>query len=224
MLQPRYKDDALVEAGIDEAGRGCLWGPLIAAAVIWPPEASWTAEQRITSEQIKDSKKISPKKRRKLREEIEKMAVAFAVGRVEAKEIDEIGMTMANKMAFQRAVRYLSIEPDRLLIDGILSLETAKEQVVEPEADNKYIAVAAASILAKEAHDDIIEAFCMIDATLAEHYDILSCKGYGTKKHRDGILKHGKDVQHRRLFLRKLLGEEHVCGGNSDTYMFVEDD
>jgi ribonuclease HII len=224
MLQPRYKDDALVEAGIDEAGRGCLWGPLIAAAVIWPPEASWTAEQRVVSEQIKDSKKIAPKKRRKLREEIEKMAVAFAIGRVDAKEIEEIGMTVANKMAFQRAVRHLSTEPDRLLIDGILSLETAKEQVVEPEADNKYIAVAAASILAKEAHDDIIEAFCMVDATLAENYDILKCKGYGTKKHRDGILKHGKDVQHRRLFLRKLLGEEHVCGGNTDTYMFVEDD
>ena len=223
MLQPRYKDDALLEAGIDEAGRGCLWGPLMAGAVIWPAESSWTPEQRAVSEQIKDSKKLSPKKRRKLREEIEKMAVAYAVGRVEAKEIDEIGITAANKAAFHRAIKGLKVEPGRLLIDGTLSLETAKEQVVEAEADNKYIAVAAASILAKEAHDDVIEAFCMVDETLA-NYDILSCKGYGTKKHRDGILKHGKDVQHRRLFLRKLLGEEHVCGGKSDTYMFVEDD
>jgi ribonuclease HII len=224
MLQPRYKDDALLEAGIDEAGRGCLWGPLIAAAVIWPAETTWTPEQRAVSEQIKDSKKVSPKKRRKLRAEIEKMAVAYAIGRVDAKEIDQIGMTVANKEAFHRAIKGLSTQPARLLIDGILSLETTKEQVVEAEADNKYIAVAAASILAKEAHDDIVEAFCMADATLAENYDILKCKGYGTKKHRDGILKHGKDVQHRRLFLRKLLGEEHVCGGNSDTYMFVEDD
>jgi ribonuclease HII len=224
MLQPRYKDDALLEAGIDEAGRGCLWGPLIAAAVIWPAETTWTPEQRAVSEQIKDSKKVSPKKRRKLRAEIEKMAVAYAIGRVDAKEIDQIGMTVANKEAFHRAIKGLSTQPARLLIDGILSLETTKEQVVEAEADNKYIAVAAASILAKEAHDDIVEAFCMADATLAENYDILKCKGYGTKKHRDGILKHGKDVQHRRLFLRKLLGEEHVCGGNTDTYMFVEDD
>lgn len=223
MLKPRYKDDALIEAGIDEAGRGCLWGPMIAAAVIWPPEASWTPEQRLISEQIKDSKKISAKKRRKLREEIEKMAVAFAIGRVDAKEIDEIGMTASNKAAFSRAIKYLKVEPGRLLIDGVLSLETMKEQVVEAEADNKYIAVAAASILAKEAHDDIIEGFCMIDSTLAEHYDILNCKGYGTQKHRDGILKHGKDSQHRRLFLRKLLGEEHVCGTDSNTYMFVED-
>jgi ribonuclease HII len=63
----------------------------------------------------------------------------------------------------------------------------------------------------------------MTDATLANHYDILNCKGYGTKKHRDGILKHGKDWQHRRLFLRKLLGEEHICATNTNTYMFVED-
>lgn len=223
MLKPRYKEDTVIEAGIDEAGRGCLWGPLIAAAVIWPPESSWTPEQRAVSEQIKDSKKVSSKKRRKLREEIEKMAVAFAIGRVDAKEIDEIGMTAANKKAFQRAIKELKVEPGRLLIDGILRLETTKEQVVEAEADNKYIAVAAASIIAKEAHDDIVEAFCMTDATLANHYDILNCKGYGTKKHRDGILKHGKDWQHRRLFLRKLLGEEHICATNTNTYMFVED-
>jgi ribonuclease HII len=223
MLKPRYKEDTVIEAGIDEAGRGCLWGPLIAAAVIWPPESSWTLEQRAVSEQIKDSKKVSSKKRRKLREEIEKMAVAFAIGRVDAKEIDEIGMTAANKTAFQRAIKELKVEPGRLLIDGILRLETTKEQVVEAEADNKYIAVAAASIIAKEAHDDIVEAFCMTDATLANHYDILNCKGYGTKKHRDGILKHGKDWQHRRLFLRKLLGEEHICATNTNTYMFVED-
>jgi ribonuclease HII len=223
MLKPRYKEDTVIEAGIDEAGRGCLWGPLIAAAVIWPPESSWTPEQRAVSEQIKDSKKVSPKKRRKLREEIEKMAVAFAIGRVDAKEIDEIGMTAANKTAFQRAIKELKVEPGRLLIDGILRLETTKEQVVEAEADNKYIAVAAASIIAKEAHDDIVGAFCMTDATLANHYDILNCKGYGTKKHRDGILKYGKDWQHRRLFLRKLLGEEHICATNTNTYMFVED-
>ena len=223
MLKPRYKEDTVIEAGIDEAGRGCLWGPLIAAAIIWPPESSWTPEQRTVSEQIKDSKKVSPKKRRKLREEIEKMAVAFAIGRVDAKEIDEIGMTAANKLAFQRAIKGLKIEPGRLLIDGILRLETTKEQVIEAEADNKYIAVAAASILAKESHDDIVEAFCITDATLADHYDILNCKGYGTKKHRDGILKHGKYWQHRRLFLRKLLGEEHICATNTNTYMFVED-
>jgi ribonuclease HII len=223
MLKSRYKNDTRVEAGIDEAGRGCLWGPLIAAAVIWPPEASWTPEQRRISEQIKDSKKVSAKKRAVLRKEIEAMAVACAVGRVDASEIDEIGMTTANKAAFQRAIQKLSVEPDRLLIDGILTLNTTKEQIVEPEADNQYLAVAAASILAKETHDDIIKALCAEDASLAEKYDILSCKGYGTKKHREGLVTHGKHPQHRRLFLRKLLGEEHVCATKYSSFMFIED-
>jgi ribonuclease HII len=156
-----------------------------------------------------------------LRTAIESLAVDFSLGRVEAKEIDELGMTVANKLAFQRAIRNLVVEPDRLLIDGILCLNSGKEEVVEPEADGKYIAVAAASILAKEAHDDIVDAFCMVEPTLA-HYDLLNCKGYGTKKHRDGILEHGKDVQHRRLFLRKLLGEEHITPSLTETYAFVD--
>lgn len=221
MLKSRYNEDMLIEAGIDEAGRGCLWGPLFAAAVIWLPESEWTEEHRTISEQIKDSKKLSHKKRAILRDAIENLAVDYSIGRVEAKEIDELGMTAANKLAFQRAIRGLAVEPDRLLIDGILALDSGKEEVVEPEADGKYIAVAAASILAKEAHDDIIEAFCMVDHTLA-NYDLMNCKGYGTKKHRDGIIQHGKDNQHRRLFLRKLLGEEHVCNSTTDTYAFVD--
>ena len=223
MLLPRYKEDTSIEAGIDEAGRGCLWGPLFAAAVIWLPEAEWTAEHRQISEQIKDSKKVSPKKRRELRKAIENLAVSFSIGRVEAAEIDEFGMTAANKMAFHRALQHLDVEPDRLLIDGIIALNSGKEEIVEPEADGRYIAVAAASILAKEAHDDIVEAFCMADTTLSDHYDLLKCKGYGTKKHRDGILKNGKDVQHRRLFLRKLHGEEHICGSKTETYEFVDE-
>jgi ribonuclease HII len=223
MLRPRYKEDTLIEAGIDEAGRGCLWGPLIAAAVIWLPEAEWTEEHRLISEQIKDSKKLSPKKRAYLRKAIENLAVDFSIGRVEAIEIDTLGMTAANKMAFQRAIQHLTVEPDRVVIDGTLELDTLTEQIVEPGADGKYIAVAAASILAKEAHDDIIAGFCMIDETLDANYGLLKCKGYGTKKHCEGILKHGKEHQHRRLFLRKLLGEEHVCTNIIETYAFIED-
>jgi ribonuclease HII len=222
MLRPRYKEDTLIEAGIDEAGRGCLWGPLIAAAVIWLPEAEWTEEHRLISEQIKDSKKLSPKKRAYLRAAIENLAVDFSIGRVEAVEIDTLGMTAANKMAFQRAIQRLTVEPDRVLIDGTLELDTLTEQIVEPGADGKYIAVAAASILAKEAHDDIIVGFCMIDETLDANYGLLKCKGYGTKKHCEGILKHGKEHQHRRLFLRKLLGEEHVCTNIIETYAFID--
>lgn len=222
MLRPRYKEDTSIEAGIDEAGRGCLWGPLIAAAVIWLPENEWTAECRDISEQIKDSKKLSAKKRAKLRKSIENLAVDFSIGRVEADEIDKLGMTAANKIAFQRAIQHLTVEPDRVLIDGTLELDTLTEQIVEPGADGKYIAVAAASILAKETHDEIVQVLCDADPTLSERYDILKCKGYGTKKHCEGLLKHGKHSHHRRLFLRKLLGEEHICTNTIETYAFID--
>jgi ribonuclease HII len=207
MLKCRYKeDDTLLECGIDEAGRGCLWGPLIAGAVLWHPESEWTDEHREISQQIKDSKKLSPKKRAVLRVAIQNLAIDYAVGRVEASEIDTLGMTRANCLAFERAVRNLSVEPDRLLVDGILSLNTSLEQVVEPEMDAKYIPVAAASILAKEVHDEILRDFCETDSTLQDKYDLLHCKGYGTATHRKGITTHGTHPQHRRLFLRKLLG------------------
>lgn len=207
MLKCRYKsEDTRLEAGIDEAGRGCLWGPLIAGVVLWLPESEWTEEHRTVSQQIKDSKKLSPKKRAALRIAIENLAIDYAIGRVEAKEIDELGMTRANCMAFERALRGLTVEPDRLLVDGILSLNTTIEQFVEPEMDAKYIPVAAASILAKEVHDEILRDCCEKDARLQEKYDLLHCKGYGTAAHRRGVSDHGMDTQHRRLFLRKLLG------------------
>ena len=211
MLKSRYNEkDNRIEAGIDEAGRGCLWGPLIAAAVIWPPESEWDLECRTISGQIKDSKKVSAKKRAILRKAIEHYALDYSIGRVDAKEIDEKGMTWANRTAFMRAIEDLAVQPDRLLIDGILSIQTDKELIVEPQADNKYIAVAAASILAKETHDEIVQGLCSADPTLITKYDIGSCKGYGTLKHRNGIKEHGITAEHRRLFLQKLLGIEHT--------------
>ncbi len=223
MLKCRYRsDDTALEAGIDEAGRGCLWGPLIAGAVLWLPESEWTEEHRAVSAQIRDSKKLSPKKRAALRTAIENLAIDYAIGRVEAAEIDELGMTKANCLAFERAVRGLSVEPERLLVDGILSMNTAIEQIVEPEMDAKYIPVAAASILAKEVHDEILRGYCETDARLHERYDLLNCKGYGTAAHRKGITDHGMDAQHRRLFLRKLLGI-HMEERKDNDYGFLDE-
>jgi ribonuclease HII len=207
MLKSRYSTtDTKIEVGIDEAGRGCLFGPLIAAAVIWQLESEWDDELREISSQIKDSKKLSAKKRAQLKKAIENYAIDFSIGRVEASEIDQMGMTRANCMAFQRALSGLTVEPDRILIDGILSIDTTKQLIVEPEADNKYIPVAAASILAKETHDEIIKQMCEKEPALQNNYDIASCKGYGTAKHRKGIQDHGIHSHHRKLFLRKLLG------------------
>ena len=103
-LQVRFCDDNKLEAGVDEAGRGCLWGPLYAAAVIWPPEEDWLDEHREVAPFIKDSKKISAKKRKQIANQIQAAAIDYGIGSVSAKEIDQSGMTSANRLAFQRAI------------------------------------------------------------------------------------------------------------------------
>lgn len=206
MLKSRHTLDNLVEAGIDEAGRGCFWGPLVAGAVIWPDEATWSDELRAISERIKDSKKLTAKRRAVLYKEIQKHAVAWSVGVVEPAEIDEYGMSRANRLAFTRALEGLGAEPQRLIIDGLLRIDSKLEQIVEPAADTTYLSVAAASIIAKEHRDQLVLKACETEPALQEKYSIGSSKGYGTAKHREAILEHGVHGQHRRLFLRKLLG------------------
>ena len=202
MLKLRYTEDAALEAGVDEAGRGSFWGPLMAAAVIWPAEADWTDEIRKLSPQIRDSKKVSPKKRAVLADAIRKHAVSYGVGTVSAQELDDYGVTWANQTAFQRAAEALQSQPQRLLIDGILACTYRDCEVVTIiEGDATYISVAAASILAKEAHDDWVRAFCEAEPAMAARNSLLSCKGYGTAKHREGLKLHGPHEHHRRRFL-----------------------
>jgi ribonuclease HII len=211
MLKSRHTHDEKKEVGIDEAGRGCLWGPLMAAAVVWPEEADWTEEIREISGKIRDSKKISPKRRTVLEAQIKQHAVAWSVGAVTANEIDTLGMTKSNRLAFQRALDGISAPYGRLLIDGTLGLlgQDGIEQHVEPKGDDTYIAIAAASILAKEGRDSVVRGMCDADETLESRYSILCSKGYGTLKHRTAIKEYGMHAEHRRLFLRKLLGLEH---------------
>lgn len=207
-LQVRHTSDDAIEAGIDEAGRGCFWGPLCAGAVIWIPEEEMSEEQREVAGGIKDSKKLSAKRRTELAAAIKDLSLAWGVGVVTAAEIDSLGMTRANQLAFARALGELEVEPARLLIDGCISLYEAPwglvEQQVEPEADGRYLPVAAASILAKVRHDEIVTEFCETNQNIAERYDLTSNKGYGTAKHRAGILEWGEHSEHRKLFLRKL--------------------
>jgi ribonuclease HII len=207
MLKLRYSEkDENIEVGIDEAGRGSLWGPLYAAAVVWIPTNN--TEQETLTPLIKDSKKITPKRRTALAKSIKEHALDWGIGSVSPQEIDTIGMTKANQLAFTRALDNLSIKPERLIIDGCLSIYqppwSMVEQVVEVEADNNYVSVAAASILAKVEHDEWVERFCAQHSYLEERYDLVKNKGYGTAKHMAGIRKWGEDPQHRKLFLRKL--------------------
>jgi ribonuclease HII len=248
MLQPRHTEDEVVEAGIDEAGRGCLWGSLVAAAVVWPAgaPATWPQEVQVLATQVRDSKKLSAKKRAALETGIKAAAVAWGLGVVTPEEIDARGMTWANRAAFERAAAACSaVKPERLVIDGILGLEPAtlaglgvKQQVVEAAGDGTYLAVAAASILAKEGRDRMVAEAVAADPELQSVYGILNSKGYGTAKHRDAIKARGMLPGHRRLFLRKLLGLDHTVseegfkgggsGGasyrNRPVYDFLEDE
>ena len=214
MLKSRFKNDDVPEIGIDEAGRGPLWGPMMAGAVLWPDEEDWSDAHRELVPQIQDSKKLSIKKRNKLYTKINECAIAIGVGSVSAEEIDSWGATRANQTAFHRALNSLVDQVDipenryRVLVDGILPMNTLDDSVEQEtivEGDATYISIAAASIVAKVSHDTWVETWCTENVAEAAKYDLLSCKGYGTAKHRNGIQKYGYTDLHRRLYLRKMF-------------------
>jgi ribonuclease HII len=194
----------------------------MAAAVVWPEESTWSDEIKSISATIKDSKQLSSKKRKVIEEQIKTHSISWSVGRVDANEIDTIGMTKSNRLAFERAIHGLSVPIQRVLIDGILGITTndSIEQIVTPKGDGIYLSIAAASILAKEGHDRFVDEYCSTYTDLNDKYSILNSKGYGTIKHRNGIKSHGIHELHRRLFLRKLLGLNHII---SEEYEFIED-
>ena len=205
MLKSRHTEDAEVEVGVDEAGRGCLWGPLMAAAVEWPAESTWSEELRAISAQIKDSKKLSAKRRAVLEAAIKQHAVTWSLGRVEAAEIDSIGMTKANRLAFVRALQGLGKMPGRILVDGILPTNYGPTEIVEPGGDATYLAIAAASILAKDGRDSWVETWSAENEAVAERYDLLSNMGYGTVKHRNALKEYGAHELHRKQFIRNWI-------------------
>ncbi len=194
MLLPYLNKDR-IEAGCDEAGRGCLAGAVYAASVILPPD--------FLCEELNDSKQLSEKQRYHLREIIEREALAWAVGIVSPEEIDKINILNASFLAMHRAVEQLSIKPEHLLIDG----NRFKPYPNIPntcviKGDGKYLSIAAASILAKTYRDDYM-------MELHKEYDYYAWdrnKGYPTPKHREGIEKFGPCPYHRKSFT--LLPEE----------------
>lgn len=182
-------------AGVDEAGRGPLAGPVYAAAVILKPGA------RIDG--INDSKKLSEKKREELYDVIIENSIAYAVYSVDEKTIDEVNILNATHMAMNGAVNSLSVRPDFVLIDGnsIKNMTLPHETIVKGDA--KSISIAAASILAKVSRDRYIIQM----AEKYPEYGFEKHKGYGTKAHTEAILKYGPCEIHRKTFLKKLLGE-----------------
>lgn len=188
MLKP-YLQEGRIEAGCDEAGRGCLAGPVYAAAVILP--------QDFSNDLLNDSKKLSEKRRYQLREVIEREALAWAVGVVSADEIDKINILRASILAMHRAVAQLMIRPQHLLIDGnrFMPYEDIPHTTVI-KGDATYMSIAAASILAKTYRDDYM---LKIHQEYPQyHWD--KNKGYPAPIHRDAIRKYGTTPYHRMSF------------------------
>ena len=193
MLLP-YMHENLVEAGCDEAGRGCLAGAVYAAAVILP--------HNFCNELLNDSKQLTEKQRYALREVVEREALAWAVGVVTPEEIDRINILNASFLAMHRAVDQLKIRPEHLLIDGnrFKKYQDVPHTTVV-KGDGKYMSIAAASVLAKTYRDDYMNSL----AKEYPQYDWDSNKGYPTKKHREAIRVFGTTPYHRMSY--NLLGD-----------------
>lgn len=191
MLESHYYE-GLIEAGCDEAGRGCLAGSVYAAAVILPPDYQ--------NDLLNDSKQLSMAKRYELRKQIERDAVAWAVGVATAQEIDRINILQASILAMHRALDGLKVRPQAVIVDGnrFRPYQDLPHTTIV-KGDGKYLSIAAASILAKTYRDDYMDA-------LAEEYpayDWKHNKGYPTKKHRAAIGEVGITPYHRKTFTVK---------------------
>ena len=193
MLLPFYKE-GVIEAGCDEAGRGCLAGPVFAAAVVLPSD--------FKNEMLNDSKQLTEKKRYLLREVIEREALAWAVGIVDNKEIDKINILNASILAMHRALDQLTVRPENIIVDGNRwkpYRDVPATTIVK--GDGKYLSIAAASILAKTYRDDFM--LRIHEEFPQYHWD--KNKGYPAKVHREAIRQFGTTPYHRMSF--NLLGD-----------------
>lgn len=188
MLANHFYDN-VIEAGCDEAGRGCLAGSVYAAAVIFPKDYE--------NALLNDSKQLSAKKRYMLREIVERDALAWAVGIVTSEEIDKMNILNASILAMHRALDLLSVRPEAVIVDGnrFKPYQNLPYSTIV-KGDGKYLSIAAASILAKTYRDDYMDDL----AEKYPQYDWKSNKGYPTKKHREAIKSFGITPFHRKSF------------------------
>ena len=202
MLKGHYYEGK-VEAGCDEAGRGCLAGSVYAAAVILPDDYQ--------NEFLNDSKQLTERRRYELREMIERDAVAWAVGIVTPEEIDKINILNASILAMHRALDQLKVRPEAIIVDGNrFKPYSSVPYTTIVKGDGKYLSIAAASILAKTYRDDYMNRL----AEEYPQYDWRSNKGYPTKKHREAIRQYGITPYHRKSY--NLLGDGQLSFEFSD--------
>ena len=191
MLLPKFQSD-VIEAGVDEAGRGCLAGPVVAAAVVLP--------ENFYHPLLNDSKKMTEKNRELLKDIIKNEALAYFIAEASAEEIDQINILQATFLAMHRAIEGLKLKPGFLLIDGnrFKSYKDVPHQTIV-EGDGKYLHIAAASVLAKTYRDDLMKK---LHAEF-DHYGWNKNKGYGTEIHRKAIETIGITCYHRKTFTLK---------------------
>lgn len=188
MLELKYKTNC-IEAGCDEAGRGCLAGPVFAAAVILPDDFS--------NEWLNDSKQLSEKQRNRLRAVIEQEALAWAVASVDNHEIDQINILHASILAMHRALDQLTVRPEHIIVDGNRFKPYSQiPHLCIVKGDGKYMSIAAASILAKTHRDEYMEKLHQ----QFPYYNWQKNKGYPTREHREGIARYGTTDFHRMSF------------------------
>ena len=199
-----YYNQNNLEVGIDEVARGCLFGRVYTAAVIWTNDEIENKEFDLPI--IKDSKKLSKKKREELFNLIKEYALDYSITYIEPDIIDNFNILNSTLLSMHNALDNLNIQVDNILVDGNrFNPYITSNGILIPhkciiDGDEKYQSIACASILAKVAHDHYIEELCQKFPDLNEKYDLLSNMGYGTKKHQEGIIKYGLSSFHRKTF------------------------
>jgi len=184
-------------AGVDEVGKGCLFGPVFAAAVI----LSQSNEINLLTQGLKDSKRLSPKKRNNLVPLIKKNSIAWAIGQASAREIDLFGIREATEKAMLRALEKFPSPPDLILVDGVLPIRLwTGKQKTQVRGESKFASIAAASVIAKETRDELIKRL----ARKYCDYGLEKNKGYGTELHRKALIKAGATKLHRKSFLTRF--------------------
>jgi ribonuclease HII len=189
-----YHTEGKIEVGLDEVGRGCLAGPVVASAVILPPDFDYDI--------VKDSKKLSEKKRKVAYDLIKEHAIDYSIKFMDAKSIDDNNILQSTMMAMHYCLDELTTKPNHILVDGdYFNNYQDIEHTTVIKGDNKFYSIAAASILAKVTRDEYMKE----QHELHPNYKWDSNKGYGSKAHRDAIIEHGTTDLHRMTFLRNIL-------------------
>lgn len=184
-------------AGVDEVGKGCLYGPVFAGAVI----VNKDNELKLLQEGLKDSKKLTTDQRDNLVPSIKEKSIAWSIGQASAREIDKYGIRTATEKAMIRALEKFSIPPDLIIVDGVLPLRLwSGKQITKVRGESSFPSIAAASVLAKQSRDELIKRL----ARKYYCYGLEKNKGYGTKLHRRCLINEGPSELHRKSFLSKI--------------------